>query len=168
MLLVKSRESKNSGSNPVKSVVKSIGYAFPSSLPVGLFCTSAVAQDSQTMSSAGSIASIFLSLLLVVMVIFALAWVLRQFNVTQSGNGDMQVVASMMAGTKERVMVIQVGDEQHLLGITPQNINHLAKLDVPLSHSATKKSRQFQNKLALAMKGRLTENSEQSIQGKHS
>ena len=44
----------------------------------------------------------------------------------------MKVLASMMAGTKEKVMVIEVGGEQHLLGITAHNINHLATLATPI------------------------------------
>lgn len=45
----------------------------------------------------------------------------------------MKVVASMMAGTKEKVMVLEVGNEQHLIGITAHNINHLATLKEPIT-----------------------------------
>ncbi|BDX07731.1 hypothetical protein MACH26_32520 [Planctobacterium marinum] len=38
----------------------------------------------------------------------------------------------MMVGTRERIAVIQVGDEQHLVGVTAHNINHLAKLEQPI------------------------------------
>ncbi len=64
-----------------------------------------------------------------------MAYLMRRFNVTQAGNGQMRVVASLVAGTKEKVMVIEVGDEQHLLGVTAHNINHLAKLEKPLTNT---------------------------------
>ncbi len=165
MLLVKSRESKNSGSNPVKSVVKSIGYAISSSLPIGLFCRSAIAQDSPTMSSAGSIASIFLSLLVVVGIIFALAYVMRRFNVAHTGNGDLKVVASMVAGTKERIMVVEVGDEQYLLGITSNNISHLATLPTHIEPRKNEMADQFKDKLAAALAGKLGNTTLQDKQG---
>jgi flagellar protein FliO/FliZ len=121
MLLVKSKESKNSGKLQAQ---KALGL---------LLCTpfAAFAQSS-TGFSANSIVSIFLSLLAIVALIFGLAYFMRRFNVTQTGSSQIENVASMMVGTKERIMVIQVGDEQHLLGITATNINHLSKLEIPL------------------------------------
>jgi flagellar protein FliO/FliZ len=84
-----------------------------------------------------------------------LAFLMRRFNVTPGGTGQLKVVASIMAGTKERVMVIQVGDEQHLLGVTPQNINHLAKLDKPLEGSSTSTGQNFKDKLTQALAGKM-------------
>jgi flagellar protein FliO/FliZ len=133
MLLVKSKESKNLNKNNS-----------PSSVLAGLSCILLVnvaaplyaATDSQSITSASSILNVFLSLLVVVAIIFALAFIMRRFNVAQAGGGQMRVVASMMAGAKEKVMVIEVGDEQHLLGITAHSINHLAKLENPIQKEA--------------------------------
>ncbi len=62
----------------------------------------------------------------------------------------------MMAGTKERIMVIEVGDEQHLIGVTAHNINHLSKLETPLIIPSTKGGGdQFKQKLIKAMAGKL-------------
>ena len=87
------------------------------------------AQTTQSITNPTSVLSIFLSLLVVVGVIFALAYIMRRFNVTAMGSNHLKVVASMVAGTKEKIMVIQVGDEQHLIGVTSHNISHLSKLD---------------------------------------
>lgn len=81
-----------------------------------------------------------LSLLVVVALIFAVGYVMRRLNVVGHGSRQMQVVASLMVGTRERVVVVKVGEEQHLLGITSQNINALGRLDTPLdveSHNAS-------------------------------
>lgn len=121
-------------------------------------CPSAAAQGTQSITNPTSVLSIFLSLLLVVGIIFALAWVMRRFNVTHSGNAQMTVVSSMMAGAKEKIMVIQVGDEQHLVGVTANNINHLSKLDTPLDVSkpaSAPSADQFKQKLVAAMAGKL-------------
>jgi flagellar protein FliO/FliZ len=111
----------------------------------------------QTLSNPTSIVSIFLSLLLVIGVVFMLAFLMRRFNVTQSGTSNLKVVASMMAGAKERVMVIEVAGEQHLLGVTAHNINHLATLTTPIDNSPASSSGndKFKDKLALFMAGKI-------------
>ncbi len=150
MLLVKSKELKSSG----KTLLKAGGCV---SLPLA-FSTSVSAQSTQSITNPTSVVSIFLSLLLVCGIIFALAYVMRRFNVTHAGNGQMKVVSSMMAGAKEKVMVIQVGDEQHLIGVTANNINHLSKLEKNLDTAkpaASGQGDQFKQKLVAAMAGKL-------------
>jgi flagellar protein FliO/FliZ len=132
MLLVKSKELKNSNKkispSSVLAGLSSMSLVF---LPAPLLAKTS-APSTPSLTSASSILNVFLSLLVVVAIIFALAYIMRRFNVAQSGGGQMRVVASMMAGAKEKVMVIEVGDEQHLLGITANSINHLAKLENPI------------------------------------
>jgi flagellar protein FliO/FliZ len=149
MLLVKSKESKSLGN---KFLFKTGVYTL---LVVSAFASFCANAETKSLSNPTSIVSIFLSLLLVVGVIFMLAFLMRRFNVTPGGTGQLKVVASIMAGTKERVMVIQVGDEQHLLGVTPQNINHLAKLDKPLEGSSTSTGQNFKDKLTQALAGKM-------------
>lgn len=123
------------------------------------FSQFAHAQSSSGFSSTKSIASIFLSLLVVVAIIFALAYVMRRFTVAQSGGGQMSVVASMVAGTKEKILVIEVGNEQHLIGVTSHSITHLSKLSEPLAkktpHTSSSQGEQFKDKLILAMAGKI-------------
>ncbi|MFT4994821.1 MAG: flagellar protein FliO/FliZ [Paraglaciecola sp.] len=149
MLLVNWNVSKSSGSQtPLKSRAwLCLGPVFYSS-----FATSA---EATSLSNPTSIVSIFLSLLLVIAIVFALAYLMRRFNVTHSGSSQLKVVASMMAGTRERVLVIDVGGEQHLLGITSHNINHLAKLDNPLPSEKNTSGENFKDKLAQFMAGKL-------------
>ncbi|BCO18172.1 hypothetical protein KUC3_10290 [Alteromonas sp. KC3] len=127
-----------------------------------LFSQVVGAQSTQSITNPTSVLSIFLSLLLVVAIIFALAYIMRRFNVTAMGSGQMKVVASMVAGAKEKIMVIQVGDEQHLIGVTSHNISHLSKLeknlDVPskgMGATAAGGGDAFKQKLVAAMAGKL-------------
>ena len=160
MLLVKSKESKNSGN---KLSYKSLAWLAPSLLFTFPFSVHA---ESQNSSDSATIVSIFLSLLLVVGVVFMLAFLMRRFNVTHSGSSQLKVVASMMAGTRERIMVIDVGGEQHLVGVTAQNINHLAKLSIPLVDSKPQSSENFKDKLALFMAGKLNPQADTSTTNK--
>ncbi|WP_342670049.1 flagellar biosynthetic protein FliO [Alteromonas confluentis] len=92
---------------------------------------------------------------MVVGIIFSLAWLMRRFNVTHASSGQMKVVASMVAGTRERIIVIQVGEEQHLIGVTATNINHLSKLETPLETNNSNETggADFKQKLIKAMAG---------------
>lgn len=150
MLLVRSSELKNLGKKPV---YKTWAYVFFTSC---FLASSGALAATESLSNPTSIVSIFLSLLLVVAIVFALAWLMRRFNVTQGGSAQIKVVASMMVGTKERIVVVQIGSEQHMLGITAHNINHLAKLDSPLATESLAAGDNFKDKLIQAMAGKLT------------
>jgi flagellar protein FliO/FliZ len=149
MLLVRSKELKSLGN---KFLFKTGVYTLSA---VSVFTAFSANAETKSLSNPTSIVSIFLSLLLVVGVIFMLAFLMRRFNVTPGGTGQLKVVASIMAGTKERVMVIQVGDEQHLLGVTSQNINHLAKLETPLDTPSAGTGQNFKEKLTQALAGKM-------------
>ncbi len=175
MLLVKWKELKNS-SKARPSNARLAGLSFISLVALS---QPALGQEStKSLTSASSIMSVFLSLLVVIAIIFAIAFIMRRFNVAQAGNGKMRVVASMMAGSKEKIMVIQVGEEQHLLGITTHSINHLAKLDEPIantqslsnassgtaSHTGENSKLNFQQKLVNAMAHSIAPNKNKPVQ----
>ncbi len=170
MLLVKSRELKSlSKKKPLTSVLAGLWslLLYIASLPI--YAQNAdentLSNTSDGFSSVGSFISIFLSLLLVIAIIFALAYIMRRFNVAQAGNGQMKIVASMMTGQKEKIMVVEVGEQQFMLGVTSHNINHLATLDAPIQNDKqSAKDEQnpmnahgnFQQKLIQAMAAGIT------------
>lgn len=149
MLLVKSRELKSLDN---KNSLKSWVWMFLGPLFLSPFSVSAAPES---LSNPTSVVSIFLSLLLVIGIVFILALIMRRFNVTATGNGQLNVVASMVAGTRERIMVIEVGKEQHLVGVTATNINHLAKLDAPLEKAEQSTGGNFKDKLTQALAGKI-------------
>ncbi len=72
-------------------------------------------------------------LLLVVAIIFVLAWLVKKFNLNQqSQNGLIRIVAGLTIGTRDRIVLLQVGDEQILLGLTPGRIEKLHTLTEPV------------------------------------
>lgn len=81
-----------------------------------------------------------LSSLLVIGLLLVLGQVLRRLKLPAfCGNRQLRVISSLALGHKEKLVVVQVGEEQWLLGITPQNINHLGKLEQPLLPPEVKK-----------------------------
>ena len=63
-------------------------------------------------------------LILVVAIIFGLAWMLKKLNINQaSQNGLIRIVAGLSIGTRDRIVLLQVGDEQILVGLTAGRID---------------------------------------------
>src|SRR5262245_6888350 len=81
-------------------------------------------QQHAPVSTAGSLAQVTLSLLLVLAAVFAAAWVARRLRgLGRFGANVIQVVADAPLGTKERAVLIEVGGQQLLLGVTAGQIS---------------------------------------------
>ncbi|MDX1268083.1 MAG: flagellar biosynthetic protein FliO [Oceanisphaera sp.] len=76
-----------------------------------------------------------LSSVLVIGVILVLGWLLRRLRGASllGGSRQLNIVASLALGQRERLLVVQVGKEQWLLGVTAQQISGLGKLEQPLA-----------------------------------
>lgn len=81
--------------------------------------------------------SMILSLLMVLTLIIICALVLKRFNFAQQNTSQLKVITSLSLGTKERVVVIQVGEQQLLLGVTAQQVTLLEHLTEPLHEQTT-------------------------------
>jgi flagellar protein FliO/FliZ len=82
--------------------------------------------------------SMILSLLMVLGLIIISALVLKRFNLTQQNSSQLKVIASLSLGTKERVIIVQIGEEQLVLGVCPQQISLLRNLETPIDIQAGK------------------------------
>ncbi|AEH32628.1 flagellar biosynthetic protein FliO [Vibrio anguillarum] len=79
------------------------------------------------------LATTFGSLLFVIALILFLAWVLKRMRVPTFGNQKgLSIVRQLPVGTKERIVIVQAGEEQFLVGVTSQSVQLIAKLDAPL------------------------------------
>jgi flagellar protein FliO/FliZ len=86
-----------------------------------------------TGSVAGQLTQLVLGLLLVVGVIFVLAWLMRRVQSIGPGNAQViELVGSRALGPRDRLVLVQVGEEQILLGITPGRITPLHVLKTPV------------------------------------
>ncbi len=87
---------------------------------------------------AGQLVQLLLGLLLVIGVIFLLAWLVRRMQqIVPRGGQVIQLLASQSLGARERLLLVQVGDEQILLGLTPGTITALHVMAQPVSAIAT-------------------------------
>ncbi|MDK2598468.1 flagellar biosynthetic protein FliO [Pseudoalteromonas obscura] len=92
---------------------------------------------SQPQGTSLEIVTVMFSLAVIVVLIVGLAWLVKRINPNVGNNQDFKVIRSMPLGTRERLLVIEIDDKQHLLGVTPQNINYLYQLETPLSENQT-------------------------------
>lgn len=85
----------------------------------------------------GMLAQMVLVLLLVLGLLLALAWVLRRAGLVQgAANGHLKVLGAVSVGARERVMLVQVGQEQLVIGVTAAEISLLHLLAEPIDVSA--------------------------------
>lgn len=96
------------------------------------------ANEPATAVGAGGLAQVTLSLLLVLAAVFAAAWVVRRLRgFGKFNNGALQVITEIAVGTKERVVLIQVGTQQLLIGVAPGRVSTLHVLSEPVSTTTT-------------------------------
>ncbi|MCF5140621.1 flagellar biosynthetic protein FliO [Pseudomonas sp. WS 5532] len=86
----------------------------------------------------GQLTQLVLGLLLVVGLIFVLAWLMRRVQRIGPGNAQViEMIGSRALGPRDRLVLVQVGEEQILLGITPGRITPLHVLKTPVEATRT-------------------------------
>jgi flagellar protein FliO/FliZ len=79
--------------------------------------------------SAGSFIQTLLSLTLVLALLAGLAWVLKRFGPrAQAGAGGLRIVGALNLGGRERIMLVEVGDQWIVVGASPGRVNALATM----------------------------------------
>ncbi|HCT6272400.1 TPA: flagellar biosynthetic protein FliO [Pseudomonas aeruginosa] len=86
-----------------------------------------------TTGAAAQLAQLVLGLGLVIGLIFLLAWLVRRVQQAgPRGNRLIRTLASQPLGPRDRLVLVQVGEEQILLGLTPGRITPLHVLKEPV------------------------------------
>jgi len=92
------------------------------------------------------------SLIFVVAFILFLAWLLKRMRLPALANQKgLSVVRQIVVGHKERIVIVQAGEEQFLVGVTAQSIQLISKLEKPLSQEEMATS-PFSNQLTQLLK----------------
>ncbi len=69
----------------------------------------------------------------VLLLIFLLGWFYRRFGSPKTiNNGDFRIVAGLSMGQRERVVMLEVGDKQILLGVGPGHVEKIHVFDEPV------------------------------------
>ena len=87
-----------------------------------------------TAPTAGGLAQVTFALVVVLIAIFAVAWVARRMRGFSNRvvGGSIDILADVPLGQKERAVLLKVGPKQILLGVAPGRVNTLHVLEEPL------------------------------------
>jgi len=109
----------------------------------------------------GDILNWSIGLVIVLGLFFLLAWVMKKLNGGSiSGSGQMQVLGGLSLGMREKIVLLKVGNQQLILGVSPGHIEKLHVLkgeDCLVSESAPKSietANSFASKLSQIMQGK--------------
>jgi len=76
------------------------------------------------------------SCFLVIGLILALAWLLKKSRLVPAmAQNQLRVISVLPLGNKEKLLVVKVGEQQLLVGVTPQQVNFLYRLEDPLDEN---------------------------------
>lgn len=79
--------------------------------------------------STGSLLQTIFALVLVLALLAALAWLAKRYGPKiAGGGGNLRMVGSLNIGGRERIMVVEVGDQWIVVGASPGRINALATM----------------------------------------
>jgi flagellar protein FliO/FliZ len=92
------------------------------------------AADPVSATPAGGLVQVTLSLLLVLGAVFAAAWAVRRVRgLGRMAPDAIQVLANVGLGQKERAVLVQVGNQQLLLGVASGSVTTLHVLAEPIA-----------------------------------
>jgi flagellar protein FliO/FliZ len=73
------------------------------------------------------------ALLVVLGLVFAAAWIIRKSRMLPGASSSgIRIVAQQWLSTRERLLLVEVGKEQVLIGVSPQGMVLLHQLDEPV------------------------------------
>ncbi|MBL8406299.1 flagellar biosynthetic protein FliO [Candidatus Accumulibacter phosphatis] len=99
-------------------------------LLLALFSSNACAQAAEPGVSTGMLLQTILALVLVIGVLFLAAYLLRKLNGGRGfgSSGPLRVVGGLMIGTRERIVLVEIGDTWIVVGLVPGQIRTLHTL----------------------------------------
>lgn len=108
--------------------------------------------------SGTDVLSLIFGLFMVLFTIVAVVWLIKRFGrMSFTNHNQMQIIAAMNLGAREKLLLLQIGEKQILLGATATSIRTLHVLDQPLS--SPEPIEPFSNTLAKKIKTMLNKSS---------
>ncbi|MGB5256523.1 MAG: flagellar biosynthetic protein FliO, partial [Woeseiaceae bacterium] len=100
----------------------------------------------------GDVLNMVISMLFLVAVIVVLGWLYSRSRFVGSGNNDaINVVATRALGPKERLLIVEVADQQLLVGMTATAVQTLHVFDKPVAITKSPAPAGFAGRLRTAL-----------------
>ncbi len=80
--------------------------------------------------------TVVFGLALILLLIYGCAWLMKRAGaINLGGVAGMKIVAGVSVGPREKVLLLEVGDQQVLVGVAPGRVSHLASFEQPVIES---------------------------------
>ncbi|MDH5553216.1 MAG: flagellar biosynthetic protein FliO [Nitrosomonas sp.] len=110
-------------------MLKHLCILFPLTLPLQVFAETAQKNPLSTPGSviaAESMTQMIAALMLVLLIIIAIAWLLKRFAIIPStSTGLIKIVSAASVGQRERIVIVDIGETRLVLGVAPGQVNKL-------------------------------------------
>lgn len=92
-----------------------------------------LSNNSQKHLSKGNIFQLFSGLFVVILSIVIVVWLIKRLGrFSYSGQQTVNVIGGVSLGTREKIVLIEIGNEQLLIGVAPGQVSMLHKLSEPI------------------------------------
>ena len=89
---------------------------------------------------AGSLMQMLFGLALVIALLFGCLWIIRRLSARRGGAAAIQVLGAAAVGPRERVVLVQLGEQLLVLGVAPGSVTKLHEMqrdELPLASVGT-------------------------------
>ncbi|PID43295.1 MAG: flagellar biosynthetic protein FliO [Gammaproteobacteria bacterium] len=85
----------------------------------------------QPLDTSSAVFNMMLGLAAMIVLIMVIAWAIRRFTNLPgyAGGGQMKITGTLAMGARERIALVEVGNRNILIGVTPQRISTLYVFD---------------------------------------
>ena len=91
---------------------------------------------------------VLFGLALIVAIIYLVAWLMKRAGLGNLGGmSGMKVVAGMSVGPREKVLLLEVGERQVLIGVAPGRVSHLESFEKSVLQVPDEESVNFSERL---------------------
>lgn len=92
--------------------------------------------------------TVLLGLGFILLLIFASAWLMRRMGgMNFSGQSGLKILTGLSVGPREKVLLLEAGDKQILIGVASGSVSHLQTFDQPIIDSDARASGDFSQRL---------------------
>ena len=82
---------------------------------------------------------LILGLVVVLAMVFAFAWAMKKFHLAQpGGDGPIKLLSAIAVGQRERIALLEVGEEQILVSLAPGRVEKLHELKTRIDMSSVR------------------------------
>lgn len=105
----------------------------------------------------GDFLQMLFGLVLVLGIIFAMAWFIRRMgSFQQASHGALRILGGLSVGQRERIVLVQVGEKQLLIGLAPGQIRtlHVLEQRVTVNKTSIEPGTSFADRLQSVLQGK--------------